>query len=234
MKPNHTFLLLAAILTVLAAATPVAAEVQVTFVKGAVFRGPTQTGPWHLLSLGESITPPGFVRTADDGIIELTLPDASMIRLAPNSMYEIQEAVFEAPQPRRFSAKLFLGKLWANVHKYSGGLIGRFENRIPTAVVGVRGTVYHLVSGADRSADVYVYEGRVGVGPPVLAPGAPREEISWPAEVSEQQWEEIILGKLQRLRIGADGRPGKPQAFDPQAVRDPWVAFNQDRDARKP
>ena len=231
--PTILFMVVAAL--AIASPSPIlAASVQVTYTQGSVFKGPSQQGPWEPLRPGEAVAPVSFVRTSTDGIVELTLGDASVVRLAPDSVYEISEAFFGADQPRRYSAKLFFGKLWAKVQKFSGGLMGRFDNRIPTAVVGVRGTVYNLQAAADGSAEVYVYDGLVGVAPPVLNPGAAREEIAWPTEVSEAQWKEIILAKLQRLRIGADGRPGKPEAFDPQTVRDDWVAFNQERDARRP
>jgi len=231
---RRVLMLLLAAIGLIHAGTALASAVRVTYLKGGVFWGASEQGPWQPLELSRPIAPTGFVRTAEDGIVELTLADDSVVRLAPGSLYEVQEAVFVSDQPRRFVAKLFFGKLWANVQKQSARLSGRFETRIPTAIIGVRGTVYHLAADRDRSADIYVYEGLVGVGPPVLVAGAAREEIAWPTQVSEKQWEEIILAKLQRLRIESDGRPGKAQAFDPQAVRDRWVEFNQQRDARRP
>jgi len=233
MKRTIATLLLTMVLTAAAAGTAGAgtAPVRVTYLEGAAWEGPAEEGPWQPLSPAAAVPPGRFVRTGEAGIVELTLGDGSVVRLAPESLYTIHEAAFPEQSPRRFSAKLFFGKLWARIHKRSGTLSGRFETRIPTAVVGVRGTVYNLAAARDRSADIFVYDGRVGVGPPVLAPGAAREEVAWPAEVTEAEWEEIILGKLQRLRIGTDGRPGAPEAFAPEAVRDAWVEFNQRRDA---
>jgi len=207
------------------------AGVQASFVKGQAFQGSSERGPWRPLSRAATIATGDYVKTGDDGIVELTLPDKSVIRLAPDSLYHVEEAEFPEQAPRKWSAKLFFGKLWANVQKRTGIMSGRFDTRVPTAVVGVRGTVYNLAAARDSSTDVYVYDGVVGVGPPMVAEGAAREEVAWPAQVSEKQWEEIILAKLQRLHIGADGRPGKPQAFDPEAEMDDWVAFNQERDA---
>ena len=234
MRRIFAVFLLAGILAFCGPPACLAAGGRVTFTQGTVFKGAARQGPWEPLHPGETVAPVSYVRTGPNGIVELTLADASVVRLAPDSIYEIDAAQFDAGQPRRYSAKLFWGKLWARVQKTAGGRLGFFENRVPTAVIGVRGTVYDLHAGVDGSADVYVYEGLVGVAPPVLAPGAPREEVTWPAQVSEARWKEIILGKLQRLRIGADGRPGSPQAFDPQAVADDWVRFNQARDAQQP
>ena len=75
-----------------------------------------------------------------------------------------------------------------------------------------------------------VYDGQVGVSPPLIEEGADHEEIAWPEEVTEEEWEEIILGKLQRLRIDADGQAGTPEPFVPEDEQDPWVLWNQARD----
>ncbi len=227
-------LLFLAVSTLMVAGTAGAAAIRVSYVEGGVFQGASAQGPWHPIASAQTLDDGGFVRTADDGIAELTLTDDSVVRLAPGSLYEIQEAVFASGQPRRYVARLFFGKLWANVRKTTSQLTGRFETRIPTAVIGVRGTRYNLAQAPDRSAEIFVYEGVVGVGPPVLVEGGAHDEVAWPSQVTEKQWAEIVLGKLQQLRIDADGRPGKPQHFDPQAVRDRWVAFNMERDARRP
>ena len=75
-----------------------------------------------------------------------------------------------------------------------------------------------------------VYQGTVGVSQSVISKGADREEISWPAEVSEKKWEEIILVRLQRLFIGSDGVPNKPESFDPVKEKDEWADWNLKRD----
>jgi hypothetical protein len=234
MNPRFLTLLTAAALILMSAGPARAATARVTYLEGSVFLGASEQGPWKPLELSRTVDAAGFLRTGDDGIVELTLADASVVRLAPGSLYVIQEASFLPEQPRRFAATLFFGKLWAKVKKAGSGVAGSFETRIPTAIIGVRGTVYNLAAARDRSAEIFVYEGVVGVGPPVLVEGAAREEIAWPSQVSEKRWEEIILAKLQRLSIGADGRPGQVRDFDPRAVRDRWVEFNQQRDARRP
>ncbi len=234
MRRVLAVLALAGVVALMGAPLVSAAEVQVTFTQGTVFRGATRQGPWEPVQRGEGVSPASFLRTAEDGILELGLGDGSVVRLAPDSIYQVDEAWFETGKPRRFSAQLFVGKLWARVRQPGRGGLGRFENRIPTAVIGVRGTVYDLRAAMDGSAEVRVYAGMVAVGPPMLIQGGAREEMAWPGQVSEAQWEEIILGKLQRLRIGSDGRPGRPEAFDPRSVTDDWVKFNQRRDTGQP
>jgi hypothetical protein len=100
----------------------------------------------------------------------------------------------------------------------------------PTAVLSVRGTTYDLVAAEDQSTEVSVYEGQVGVAPPPVEEGAAHEEVAWPVEVTQAEWEEIILGKLQRLRIGPDGQPEKTASIAVDEVQDEWTRWNMDRD----
>jgi ferric-dicitrate binding protein FerR (iron transport regulator) len=164
--------------------------------------------------------------------VEFTLPDGSMIRLASSTVYGIDEAVFQGKDRQRFSGKLILGRIWSKIRQRVVGKRGTYSVETPTAVMGVRGTVFNVDAAADTSTEVMVFDGRVGVEPPLVVAGADKEEIAWPAEVSEKKWEEIILSKLQRIRIGADGRPGKPASFDPETEKDPWVDWNRNRDAQ--
>jgi len=123
--------------------------------------------------------------------------------------------------------------MWARVNIALEKTRGTFDTSIPTAVIGVRGTVFNVKAAANKSADVLVYEGLVGVGPPIIVEGGPKEEIEWPVEVSEKKWEGIILVRLQKLHISPDGTPGKPESFIPEKEDDEWVRWNQERDAKQ-
>jgi hypothetical protein len=204
--------------------------INITYLRGDAFVGTTADGPWERVKVGVEVAAGHFVKTSPNGYLELTLPDGSIVRLAPQTLFEIEAVEFPAKQPRRFSARLFLGKMWAKVARVLGRSTGSFRTRTATAVAGVRGTVYDLHATADRSTDIWVYDGRVAVGPPRVEAAAAREEMEWPRQVSESEWEEIILGKLQRLHIGPDGQPGKPLRFDPEKEKDAWTAWNMERD----
>lgn len=206
------------------------ASATVTYLQGSVHSGRTDSGPWQPLQIGMTVSANEFIKTAKNGFVELTLPDRSIVRLAPGTLFEIEESLFPKNKPRRFSARLLLGKIWARVSQKIGDPGGSFNTRTPTAVAGVRGTVYDLRAAADKSTDIRVHTGRVAVGPALVVTGAEKEEIAWPQQVTEQQWEEIILGKLQKLHIGPDGKPGQPTRFDPQAERDDWTDWNMERD----
>jgi hypothetical protein len=205
-------------------------KAKITFIKGKAYQGPTQNGPWEILSIKESVEPGRFIKTEKKSIAEITLPDNSAIRIAPETLLELTQTLYSAKKKPKFSASLFLGKVWAKVSKSFGRNRGSFTVKTPTAIIGVRGTVYNLKTAADKSTDILVYEGVVGVGPPIITKDGPKKEISWPTEVTEKQWEEIILRRLQKLHISADGRPGKPEKFTPDDEKDAWVEWNQKRD----
>ena len=204
---------------------------EITYIKGTPLIGPTKDGPWEILSKGMPVTQGQVIKTGKTGIVEITLSDKSLMRLAPETFYQLDKAVFLKKKKRMFSARLLFGKLWARVSKTIGPGKGSFDIKTLTAVVGVRGTVYNVYAALDRSTLVSVYKGNVGVAPPIIAKDAHREEISWPTEVSEKKWEEIILGRLQRLYIGSDGRPGTPESFDPVKEKDEWAEWNLRQDA---
>jgi hypothetical protein len=215
---------------ILALPAPALASARVTYLQGTVHSGNTDAGPWQPLQKGMTVTANKFIKTGKKGYVELTLPDRSIVRLAPGTLFEIEESLFPKNKPRRFSARLFLGKIWARVSQKFGSQSGSFNTRTPTAVAGVRGTVYDLRAAADNSTDIRVHTGRVAVGPPLVVAGGQKEEISWPQQVTEQKWEEIILGKLQKLHIAPDGKPGTPTSFDPEIEKDEWTDWNMERD----
>jgi len=234
LKKTLSVLLVSAILiAVLAPATPGFGleKIRVTLQKGEVSIGLSQKGPWQTLKTGMLVTAGSFIKTGKDSVVELTMPDNSIIRLASDTLFELNQAFFPEDKLRRFFSKLLIGKMWAKVTSAFRGRRGTFNTSTYTAVAGVRGTTYNLKAGADKSTEISVYEGKVGVGPPLIVEGGPKEEMVWPMQVSEIKWEEIILGKLQKLYIGPDGKPGKPVSFDPLKEKDEWVMWNQERDA---
>lgn len=200
-------------------------------LKGSVNIGVSVEGPWQPARLEQPVSSGQIVQTGTDGMVELKLPDGSVVRLGASSRYQIQVAAFKK-HSRRFSARLFFGRIWSRVRKVLRAGRGNFDLKTPTAVVGVRGTAYDVEIKKDQSATIAVFDGRVGVAPPVLQENASHDEVTWPTEVSEQQWEEIIVQKLQKLQIQADGTPGEPQPLV-AADTDDWIRFNLERDRQQ-
>jgi len=102
-----------------------------------------------------------LVSTKEDSRAELTLSDASIVRIDENSEFEI-EMVEEVGDPiLTFRGKLRLGRIWACVKKLTQG--SQFRVSSPVAVAGVRGTVYSFSAEEDSSARIKVYKGEVEV-----------------------------------------------------------------------
>jgi hypothetical protein len=213
-------------------AIPVSADqaAVVTFLKGEAEYRSSESAPWLPLQKSTPVHAGHTIRTGSKGYVELTLPDDSIVRLAPDTLFHIDTSLFPENKSRRFSARLLLGKLWARVTRAVGRPGGSFRTATTTAVAGVRGTTYDLRTAETRGTDIWVYEGKVAVGPVAFEQGGPRKEVAWPQEVTEQQWEEIILGKLQKLHVGTDGKPGKPTVFEPDKEEDEWTVWNLQRD----
>lgn len=210
------------------ATAPTTGYGRITHVEGTAETAQRAGSPFTLVTARSMVRPGQVLRTAADGRLEIRFLDGTIMRLGAGSEYTAQSASFSGNTRREFTARLTKGRAWARV---ASARRGRFNINTPSAVVSVRGTTYDLLAGDDESTEVSVYEGRVGVAPPPVAEGAAHEEIAWPMEVSEDEWEEIILGKLQRLRVGPDGQPGAPEAFLPDEEQDAWVQWNQARDA---
>lgn len=206
--------------------------VKITYLKGDVFTGKTVDGPWEDVKIDMNVEVGRFIKTSSNSYVEFKLFDNSVMRLSPNAVFHIEKAEFIPKRSRLFLARLILGKFWAKVDRVFGrNSKDSFKTRTGTMVCGVRGTVYDLRALADGSTDIWVYEGRVAVGPPLVKEDAAHQEIQWPRQVSENEWEEIILGKLQKLHIGPDGKPDMPVTFDPSKEKDVWAAWNLERDA---
>jgi hypothetical protein len=231
MKQSIFAILMTALLviTLMTPAVSHASMVEVTYLQGGVNRGSSEKGPWQPLTKEDVISEGEYVNTTGDGTVELRLPDHSTIRLAPYSLYRIDEVTFSGNERQDFSARLFFGTLWAKVQKRVGQ--GRFDTMVPTAVVGVRGTAFNVETASDTTTDISVYAGTVGVKPPIISKESSHEEITWPSEVSEKKWEEIVVTRLHTLHIDALGNPGKPRAFEPGTKKSTWVEWNRKRDA---
>lgn len=152
--------------------------------------------------------------------LELRYPDNTLLRLDENSRMVLAERVKGKPEP-----ELMVGKAWANVKKIGQGGTG-FGVRTPTAVAAVRGTVFNVDGNADSSS-VRLYEGKVDVGTPKAADQRARGEVSGPSEVSLEQWVKLLRGEQVVMR--KDGTWNSAR-FD-LSVRDPWTAFNAQRDS---
>ena len=81
----------------------------------------------------------------------MKLAVGSVLRLGPSSKAAVQAASFgKSVEERKVTAKLLVGKVWANVAKAVGGE-QRFEVRTENADAGVRGTTFRVDAATERS-----------------------------------------------------------------------------------
>lgn len=217
------------------AASPAAAG-SVTFLAGEATR--SAGGRATALATGAAIFQGDVIETGRRTRLELTLADASVLRLGPGSRVELDTAAFGASaEDRKISSRLRVGTVWAHVTRALGGE-ARFEVKTDNAVAGVRGTTFRVDASRDRSCVVKVYSGAVAVAAGPLPRrehlgGAPdqseRKPVAGPQQVSRAEWERIVTGMMQ-VRVAADGTPGEPEQFA-LAEADEWEQWNRAQDA---
>jgi len=228
----------AALLAVAALAAPPAPAGTVTFLAGDARR--SAGGKTEKLAVGSAVHAGDVLETQRRTRLEVKLADQSVLRLGPVSRAVVETAAFgKTVEDRKVSAKLLVGKVWANVAKAVGGE-ARFEVQTENAVAGVRGTTFRVDAASDRSVVVRVYSGTVAVaqgavprpghaGGKAGEPG--RRQIAGPEEVSREQWERIVTSMMS-VRVSAEGVPGEPETFAlAEAGTDEWEEWNRSRDA---
>ena len=218
-----------------------AAAGKVTFLAGDATR--TAGHEPEKLAMGAPVYQGDVLATQRRTRLEVTLADGSVVRLGPTSKAEVQAAAFgKTVDQRNVSAKLLVGKVWANVAKAVGG-DQRFEVKTENAVAGVRGTTFRVDAANDKSVVVKVYSGTVAVASGPIPrpehqgaekPGKPeRKQIAGPQQVTREQWEKIVTNMME-VRISSDGVPSEPEKFALASPgKDEWEEWNRSRDEAK-
>jgi FecR protein len=219
-----------------------ASEAVVTAIQGnaRIYGKDSTTG--RLLKKGDVIKRENEVKVAEKSRIEIRFPDGTVMRLSEKSHLKMSELSFnKQTDSKKVKVDLSLGKLWAKVKRLTTS-DSSVEVKTTNAVAGVRGTVYRVNVEEDKSALVKVYDGTVYVANPPrdasksldksIAPhevSGPREVPPPYHEVSMEEWTAIV-NAMQQISISPEGKPSKPEDFDPKADSDEWVKWNQERD----
>lgn len=212
---------------------------KITFYTGEVKTQPPKKDDWKKAIFQQSLANGEKIKTWDQSRAEIGFSDGSIIRIDGNSSLDIVDAKKDKAG-QQVEAKVWSGKVWANVNKMSKK--SKFELESPTAVAAVRGTVYRMAVSPDRTTRIAVYSGAVAVKPhpdffmeqKAKAGGRPGEiegpaEIAGPTEVTLEQWIQIVKVH-QEITINPDGSYGIVQ-FNPELdAQDDWVRWNQERD----
>jgi hypothetical protein len=166
-----------------------------TIVDGAVTvqRG---DGTSQILRGGTSLREGDVIQTGADSRVEMSLSDGSTLRLGENAKFEVRVS---PPSGRIFTARLWLGEVWAKVHKLLQD--EAFQVETENAVAGVRGTEFTVAAGGAGDNSVRVYSGTVEV----------RDHAG--------QWAHRVEGGRE-LSFRRGLLPEGPKPFDPASDRE--------------
>jgi len=231
----------AAMLTgkILAAASSIA---KITFYTGQVQVQKPMKEDWSKAIFNQNLLSGQKVKTQDESRAEIGFADGSILRIDSNSKLDIVDVKKEKSGSQKATAKVWSGKVWANVNKMSKKT--KFQLESPTAVAAVRGTVYRMSVSDDQTTKIAVYSGEVAVdNKPIVkfmeqkkakAGGKQGEiegpsQIAGPSEVTLEQWVQIVKAQME-ITIHPDGTYDIVN-FNPIIdSQDEWVRWNQERD----
>lgn len=206
------------------------------------------TTAYKPVAAGTPLAAGDAVKTGAKTKAEVKFPDGSVIRMADNTNVVIKNfSINDAAKTKSTSVNTNVGNVWAKIKK--SNYKTDFKTKTPTAIAGVRSTVYRLVIDEDGSTTVKVYDGNVEVktwldavnktiqkGIKEKNPsenkkqiGGPKE-VKGPKEISMEEWTKVVQ-KNQQIIIGLGKAPEDPSDFDPEAdAKDPWVQWNKELD----
>nr|HID59471.1 hypothetical protein [Desulfobacterales bacterium] len=193
---------------------------------------------WLPLCVGDLVKEGDRIRTGVNCRLEILLPDSSIVRFAEDTSFEIHSEKYSIEtKTRNIRVHLFVGRIWARVAKLFGAKKGGFLLSSPTAVAGVRGTIYRMNVDKDTTTTVKVYRGEVFVRSPKRgteerhAISKPKR-IPGPHPVTMQEWT-YIVGAMQQIVVLPDGAVRKPFRFTLAEDMNDWVKWNQMRDKQQ-
>jgi hypothetical protein len=190
---------------------------------------------WQLSKIGIKLNAQDQIRTGDESMTELTWNNGGTLRIAENSLITISNPHQSASNSS--GVTIIQGQIWANMKKLTT-TERNFNLSTPTAVAGIRGTVFRILVNKDSSTNVLVYEGKVAVGPKDILTRAPRDtsvkevdgpkEVEGPREITLEEWTTIVAG--QQIHISSNGEFRTWQFDQKSDSTDSWVKYNMEQD----
>jgi hypothetical protein len=176
-------------------------------VEGIVTVTPASGGGAGPLQEGDPLGKGDTIVTQPGARLEIAFSSGTLLRIGESTRLTLGESV---PQ-KKFSAKLWLGNVWAKVHKLIASETFHIETE--NAVAGVRGTEFRVEAEPGKEDLVRVYEGEVKV------------------EAHDGKWAHSVKPG-QELRIQKERHPAGPTAFsaaaDSQQRFMQWVRSRKD------
>ncbi len=209
----------------------------VNFYIGEVGIKKAGKGEWGKVALKQPLYTGDAVRTGARSRLELKLDDKDVVRIDENSELEVSKTTLAQIGGTASKANLKRGKVWANVRRAVGDR-DQMSVETPTVVAAIHGTVFRIDIPSLVSTVLRVYEGEVEAGEKPPQPVAqqvagPPREVPPPAEVTVQEWLQIVAANQQLTFT----RGGQPQVTTFDAAADSaldWVQWNRMRDAALP
>jgi hypothetical protein len=140
--------------------TPVAGSV--TFLQGTAEAKTKDAEEWTPLGLNEKLEEGSFVRTGDESSVEIKFEDGNIFLLKPNTTIGLKTARKSSDKYSRYKMSISTGKLISNIQKATGRE-SAVQIEAPTAVLGVRGTIFRSSVLPDGTSQFEVLEGEVTV-----------------------------------------------------------------------
>ena len=134
----------------------------VTFIKGVVSIKSVGAEEWQTLQLNDKITQGNWIRTSEQGAIEITFENHFSVLLRPNTKIEITAARKKSAIYLMYKLFLDIGKTISKI-KQSTGKETRFEIKTPSAVAAARGTEFRAGVDTDVTTRLEVLAGTVDV-----------------------------------------------------------------------
>ena len=199
-------------LTALPFTAPAAQEIgTVTRVQGTaqLFR---QSAEPIMVTRGLAVQRQDRIRTAANSSVRIELADGSILSLGEKAGLKLSDFEYKAGAKRTATMEMTLGKVLVFAKDFRKLKANSFQVKTPTAVVGVRGTLFVVWVQSDTITRVTCYENEVAVynvfkpGEIVVLPPNSSTDVirqnppSKPLLLNEQQ--------LQELRQNMDQAPG--------------------------
>lgn len=238
-KQSKWIIALLAVATLFAFIFPLMAEDKdfavISFLEGQAEARKGALEDYKPIKLGSKLTANYTIKTHKNSKLELTLPDDSILRVAPLSVVKLKSLLRKGKKKdNKANFKITAGKIWANVSKVVGK--DEFEVSTNNAVAGVRGTIFQVDVMEDEATVVRVFSGAVAVAnSPIYSrkedTKGERVQVQGPQQVTKKQWEQLVAKAMQEVRVARDGVM-KMTAIKPDISEDVWVKWNQQRDKK--
>jgi hypothetical protein len=213
------------------------AAIKITFVEGKVALLAGSVDKEMPLKMGDMLRVNHIIRTGRDGKIELTFPDACILRLGPESKLRIL-SINGNPKVEHGGVRAFLvfGDLWA--YTAASKRESRFGIGLQGCITETFDGVYRIKAFPDQTVEVKTYRGVVDVTSPVeIADSSQRESTdakekpaaSETASTEIGNWS-FALPAFNLFIFRPQLKPGKPFRFAAKGDQTPWVKWNIQRD----